>query len=457
VQALVVLSIAWVAYGVYITLNAYTTLQKKTITLSYLANYQDAKSSIRGSVGSANSDQKNQFIKDLQSKETIYDVIKLNAYAEWQHIQTKKYFDSIQYPYVHLLQYFLLPPMNIWKNRFTGKIDDTLVWQKYLQWNEYLDVNLIAKWTDFFKDIGRDSPKNEIKNIQISDVQETDGGVFMIPISLSFVAETKRSFLLLVDKLSVTSNRENLGLMNEFFSHLWAVLKEKDPTMIGTGGNAPTFTGNIDEYIGASIYKWVIDPNSKYITEQDVFNTIRRAANCESDPADACLFKFRQKMRSIPLIAYTIGAANTNKVTELRLFLNNLPPLMNVKQFTFTRKSATANKDGNKVYEWNLTVEAYGKSMTPTEVDQIAVYLWWICTDNIPLSPAVALWQLEKTIKQATQITQISNEKSKQLNDLRKAIEDINLTYSTLGWFKRTIKLFEVYRMLFDNRLCSRK
>jgi hypothetical protein len=108
-------------------------LQKKTSTLSYLASYQEAKNSIRGGVSTANSDQKNQFIKDLQTKETVYDVIKLNAYAESQQQQTKKYFDSIQYPYVYLLQYLLLPPLNIWKDRFTGKIDDTLVGQKYLQ------------------------------------------------------------------------------------------------------------------------------------------------------------------------------------------------------------------------------------------------------------------------------------------------------------------------------------
>jgi hypothetical protein len=107
----------------------------------------------------------------------------------------------------------------------------------------------------------------------------------------------------------------------------------------------------VDEYIGGNIYKRIIDPSSSFITEQDIFNTIKRASNCESDPAEVCLFKFRQKMKTIPLIAYTIGAPNTNKVAELRLFLKNLPPLMNVKAFTFNRKSATANKDGNKVYE----------------------------------------------------------------------------------------------------------
>lgn len=120
-----------------------------------------------------------------------------------------------------------MPPLNIWKDKYTGKIDDKLVGKKFLTENIYLDVNLISQWTDFFKNIGANSPKNDIKNIKVGTITEKDGGIFTMPIDVSFVAETKRSFLLLVDKVSMTSNRANLSLLNEFFYHLWGTLKEK--------------------------------------------------------------------------------------------------------------------------------------------------------------------------------------------------------------------------------------
>jgi hypothetical protein len=117
--------------------------------------------------------------------------------------------------------------LNIWKDKYTGKIDETLVGQRYLHNNNYLDVNLISQWTNFFKNIGQDSPKNDIKSINVGAITEKDGGIFTISIDVDFIAQTKRSFLLLVDKLSLTSNRTNLSLINEYFFNLRLVLRDK--------------------------------------------------------------------------------------------------------------------------------------------------------------------------------------------------------------------------------------
>ena len=133
--------------------------------------------------------------------------------------------------------------MNIRKDRYSDTIDTTIVGQKYLQINPYVDNNLIAHWTDFFRDIGRNTQYNEINDITIGSLTENENGSFVIPIDVSFSSSNKRSFLMLVDKLSITSNRGNISLINEFLYNLWEqIRKEKSPLLSGTA--------NVDLEIG---------------------------------------------------------------------------------------------------------------------------------------------------------------------------------------------------------------
>ncbi len=457
VQVLVWLGVVTLLAGLYFIVDRYLDLQKKAEQLRQISIYSDAKKWV----------QQQQFLKELDQKEKIDDVIKMYSDIQSQYDLTAKYYDGLQKPYTHFLQDFLLPPLNIWQDKYTGKIIDDLVWQKYLEMNNYLDVNLISQWTDFFKNIGKDSPKNDIKSITVGAITEQDGGIFIMPIDVNFVAQTKRSFLLLVDKLSMTSNRQNISLLNEFFFHLWTVVKEKtngvgEMTTLATTWDQtplPVQNGTVsDQDIGKNMFAWVKDTDSTYVSEEDIVAAVKRTANCDAEEVSVCYFKFREKMRSLPALAYTVGMQNSNKVRELRQFLTNLPPMINVKSFTFQKQTtASSIQDGGRWYEGKLQIEVYGKSMTTDDVNQIASYLWSKCTNNIPLDPEVAIGQLEQTIKQATSVTQISNEKSKQLSDLRTTFTEISKTYWWLPWFKKATKLFEIYRMLSENRLCIQK
>lgn len=464
-QVVFLLTVCGLGYGIYETVLSYNELAGQTDTLRYTTIYNEAKDSLRASVNNpSNSDQKTQFLKEILQKQSLQEIVTMNSNTDKELNQTKGYFESIQYPYQYFLQYYLLPPINLWKDKFTNKIDDTIIGQKFLQNNPFLDVNLISQRTDFFKNIGRDSAKNEIKDISVSDVVENIDGTFILTVSLSFVSETKRSFLLLVDKLSATSNRENLGLLNEFFFTVWTVLKEKSMwTALGSWATAPTSwdlqnaVWMSDEMIWQEFYKWVEDPKSTFIVEEDIIHAIRRMANCESEGMPTCYFKFREKTRSIPMLAYSVWMPNTNKVDELKMFIRTMPPLINIKWFTFKRKTTVTNQEATKSYEGNITIDAYGTSISSNDINEISSFLGGVCTNDQPLTPEVAIAQLEKTIKQSTQVTQISNEKSKQLNDLRKSLLDAQKQYNSAIGFKRAIKLFEIYRMLFDNRLCTRK
>lgn len=461
IQSLVVLVTIWLWYGISLIVTEYADLQKLTDTLAYTNLYKDAQNIARLGISSNNSDQKNQKMRELLQQEKLVDVIQVNKEVDDLNVINKNYMDSVQMPYTYFLHYFWLPPLNIWKNKFTNKIDDTLIWQKYLKDNTYLDVNLISKWTNFFKDIGDDSPKNEIKSITVWEIVDGwSNGTFSITINVDFVAQTKRSFLLLVDKISTTSNKENLWLMNEFFFNLWLVLKERD--YWGTGILSSWWvilTSNTgDEQVWINMYKRAVDPTNTYIKEQDILRTMQRFASCDSEDQDVCYFKFREKMRNLPSLAYTLWMKSTNKVAGLRTFIQNLPPLINIQSFTFRRMNTATAREQNRWYEWAITVQAYWKAMWPWEVDEIATYLWGICLwESVPMSPSAAIAQLEKTIRQSAQIWWFSNQKSKQFNDLKDTMKNVEAEYSGLTWVKKVIRLFELYRMLIDNKLCSTK
>jgi len=56
---------------------------------------------------------------------------------------------------------------------------------------------------------------------------ELPDGHFYLPITVTFSSPNKRSFLLLVNKLSMTSNINNISLVNEFFFYLLMNIKER--------------------------------------------------------------------------------------------------------------------------------------------------------------------------------------------------------------------------------------
>jgi len=79
--------------------------------------------------------------------------------------------------------------------------------------------------------------------MSIGDFTEDKNGFFSMPITVSFVANSKRAFLLLADKLSMTSNKENISLINEFFYYLRGEIKKGKEQEINAleSGYAMTF------------------------------------------------------------------------------------------------------------------------------------------------------------------------------------------------------------------------
>lgn len=145
----------------------------------------------------------------------------------------ERYKQLLANPYNNFLQYRYLPSLNIWKNHYTQTIDTTLVGEKFLNENPFTDLALIESRVRAFEEVGDVAKElgvtavNQVKDVTFSPIKEFDNGYFAIPISLTFESVDRRSLLLLMEKLSMTSHHKNISLINEFFFHLREAIKEE--------------------------------------------------------------------------------------------------------------------------------------------------------------------------------------------------------------------------------------
>ena len=396
----------------------------------------------------------NALTKDsMQGISDIKDLITLQQDALSEKNASITYFAKLQTPYEQFLNYILFPSMNIWKDRYNNTINTAIIGQQYLSKNPYMDNNLISHWTDFFRHIGRNTQYNEINDISIGRLQENTNGSFTLPIDVSFSSSNKRSFLMLVDKLSITSNRGNISLINEFMYNLWDEVK-KDMNLEATG-NAET---TLDERIGKGMYEWLNGTgNTRFVTEEEVDRAVMQTVGCTDTNQNFCYFKFREKFRSIPLLAYTLGFPANNSADQLKGFILSLPPVISVKQFSFEKKARAIGGAGEQ-YAGHIQIEVFGKAISQKELDEISAAIGKQCfVSRNPMTPKNAIQYLQDNTKQFGSIAKLSNEKSKDLSDLSVLFNTIDKEYGTLPRYKQVVKLFEMYRMLDDSGLCGAK
>lgn len=223
----------------------YTELKKRTSELKMLTTYD--LSPITNNT-------------TIQAKamgwKSLDDIVDTNEELMEEKKRYEEYQTVLNSTYENFLKNIYLPPLNIWKNIYTDKIDENLVGKKFLKENPYTDLALITKRSNFFKDVGDQSQFNEITNISISAVEEDDTtGIFRIPISLSFSSPNRRSFLLLVEKLSMTSSKENISLINELMYHFREeVKKTKGESIYGMFTGAEREGISHDKKIGYALY-----------------------------------------------------------------------------------------------------------------------------------------------------------------------------------------------------------
>ena len=217
--------------------------------------------------------------------------------------------------------------------------------------------------------------------MKIGDFVEDGSGFFNMPITVSFVANSKRAFLLLADKLSMTSNKENISLINEFFYYLRNEIKKgKEKEIKSLESNYATIFGsgqeiNQDKMIGYHLYNRIFNGGTNTLIDDNIIDkTIKSIISCNNETDEVCYYKFRERYRNIPTFGYLLGTDfGTNGAENFKRFMLQLPPIFSIKEFTFDKiKSPTLSDASNSKYQGKVTILVYGRSATVQEVDQIA-------------------------------------------------------------------------------------
>lgn len=427
-----------------------------------------------------------KWITTISSLISVYDNIK-EEIADYETFEKKQ----SEY-YEVLLQHLYLPSINVWKDPYTKNFDVTILWQKYLDADKFQDLYLFQYWSDFFKYVWNDADYNEIKDITVWDkvILNDDPNYFYTPISISFISPNKRSFLLLVNKLSITSNQSNISLLNEFFFYLLNNIKTEKASEINElmKEYLPEFSSStdwkwaksIDELteeqenkykdmvIGYNLYHWIQDDgivkNSQVLVNDSIIEkTISQAALCsssETKPNQKCFYAFRDKYRDIPYLAYNIGMENQgNRTSWLLNFLRDLPPAIAITNFQFEKYSeSTFLNNEEEKYEWSVTFNAFGRNITQDELDEAASFLWKLClwaNTEEKISTELALSRVNDFMVSLWWNRQFSNVYT--LWELKGILEEIQNSYNSMTNYDKMVKIFEIRRMLNDADLCEQQ
>lgn len=443
-----ILSLVTIYLGIslYITIS---NLNKDPYSLERISQYDISNLKInpltRNSVASATS---------------IYDLIQNNEDIQDETQRYNKYKENLLYPYTYFLQYLLLPKLNIRKEPYTDILKTDILWRSFLEENPYNDINLLQRRTDFFSSTDQNEI-NQVKDIKINDIQEYENGIFGIKIDFSFVAPSKNALLFLTDKITTTSDEENISLLGEFFYYLRQQIKIDRKDFLDEQVKNGLFSGenNINKTLWYHFYNRIInDEKSDLVDDTTINRTIFTMMWCSPETESQCFYRFREKYRNIAWLAYTVGMKdNTNKTEDLKDFLKNMPPIIAVQEFMYTKvQESSIIKQNTTKYEGKISLEIYGQSISPEERDEIAIDLWKKCfADNKILSPEEVLNTINETIRKKSDLIEENQTKTNSIRDLKTIIENISTNYEWLSNYKKTIKLFEMYRMLNENGLCK--
>ena len=133
----------------------------------------------------------------------------------------------------------LLPSLYIRKDPYTAEVDTQLVGRKFVEKIFFIDTELIQYRSNFMRNVGDGTDYIAIKDMTLKPLEE-ENDIFSMPLTVSFIAPSKRAFLLLIDKLSLTSQETNISLMNEFFYYLRQAIKDQKKSVL-PADNADTY------------------------------------------------------------------------------------------------------------------------------------------------------------------------------------------------------------------------
>lgn len=480
VSVLVALAVVWWAvYYWKIVLDEYAEINSRANELKEFRSYNNLK---------PDSEKLSPYV-EWNSLDTINWMIWISDNIE-EELAIDEMFKQQQKSYYEvLLENIYLPSLNVWKDPYTRNFNMSVLWQRYLESDKFQSLYLIQYWSDFAKYVWNDADYNVIDKVKIWEktVLKDNPEYFYVPITIKFSSPNKRSFLLFVNKLSTTSNQNNIALLNEFFFYLLRSIREGKSDIIdqlmqeyleefssssdwkyGTELSEMTeqeLSIYRDKVIGYNLYHWIIgdltwEDIGQLIDDDIIERAIKESALCTNGDLDQkCLYNFREKYRNLPYLAYKIWLENQeNRTSWLLEFLQDLPPALAITNFGFQKYSDLSFLDDKEEeYEWTVTFNAYWRYIMDSEIEEASAMLWKLCfwssSDQV-MSPDLALDRVDDAITSLWWNREYSNVQS--LWELQTLFTDIKSSYNGMSNYDKMIKLFEIRRMMNDANLCNK-
>lgn len=222
-----------------------------------------------------------------------------------------------------------------------------------------------------------------------------------------------------------------------------------------------TFNNSV---ISRYLYSWIFSENTDniLIDENIIDRAIKQSAVCgNSESIESCYFRFRNKYRTIPGLAYGIGLETlVNKPLALKDFYANIPPLIAIESFTFDKAKAQGlSLANNNEYLGNVNFSIYGRGITPADANEISNKLTEACfgsgsTNALDISGALA------PVQRALEDIGVGNkedniERMGNMIELRDLLLEEAKDFDALSPYNKMIKKFEFYRMLQNLNLCK--
>ena len=290
------------------------------------------------------SDLKNFFTKSKQKIVIdtfkyiyVYEIPAIKKYLEANStFYEKKYKENIA-PYENFLSFIFYPNVNIWINYFSNTINPDIFWSKYLKLAKYIDLNLINYWNKFFT-ISYSWKlyqwfKNIIESINVNKMTVIkDKNLATIWLRIKFKLDNEKSFYWLISKLTITSNKKNIMLINAFTYYLWNNIKDylKNNLQNINNLNIPIWT------------KWIIYQLNKCSDNfnKDCKKLFKCTKNCSFENIK---ISFTKKSNNIKNINSKIDSLNNKLLTKL------WPSYKNSAFYNFIKENYYLINDINKL------------------------------------------------------------------------------------------------------------
>ena len=445
---LLLLTIAWTTLIILKTIFDVKNLNARAEELNNINNYNI-------SALNANSYTK----EEVENFRKIEELIDYNTKIKSLSANFEQYLKDIQAPYDNFLKYLLLPSLNIWKDPFMWDIDYNLIWTKYLEKDPYNDIDLIDKWSNFIKDVWNNNEYNEIDSIEIWEMVE-EWENFYIPIRVSYISPSSRGLLLLIEKLSMVSNQKNISLINELIYNIREIIKADNPSGISAVQELYSWFSQ-DKAIWFSLYKRVEwETGNVLINDEIIDKAIKKIALCGDESKEYCYYKFRNKYRDLPSLAYSIWLESvwtweTSKVEQLRDFLHNMPQIIKIIDFSYDwQETKDMVNYIQRKYKWTINFRIYWDWLSDDEVLEIQELLWEKCLWS-NLTPEAALSQIQWKLTNIWNDTNIDTYSTLMLMELENLVWNISNSFNELSNYKKVVKTFEIYRMLNEWNICN--